>query len=214
MVSIETSKSPALTLALLATRSILYALSVGSFFPVENSSLSGVDIHGRRWPPQLDWNGYGAATSYLGMQATAFCKKLDVCCKPSHALSCQHRPVDVFCCSSRNHVRQFELVVSMSASKTMSILIDWKYRLDWHSIHFGFPGQALFFTSGVNNRYLRVFRSNPPIRTDTKTAQSAFEAVDVCFGVSSHLQSQVMDTLVSELGTAEFPDNIDMTERN
>ncbi|KAI0956988.1 hypothetical protein AcW1_005528 [Taiwanofungus camphoratus] len=86
--------------------------------------------------------------------------------------------------------------------------------LDWHSIHFGFPGQALFFTSGVNNRYLRVFRSNPPIRTDTKTAQSAFEAVDVCFGVSSHLQSQVMDTLVSELGTAEFPDNIDMTERN
>ncbi|KAH9946372.1 uncharacterized protein BXZ73DRAFT_95870 [Epithele typhae] len=33
--------------------------------------------------------------------------------------------------------------------------------LAWHSVHFGCPGRARFYTSGTNDRYIRVFRSNP-----------------------------------------------------
>ncbi|OBZ73003.1 hypothetical protein A0H81_07143 [Grifola frondosa] len=42
----------------------------------------------------------------------------------------------------------------------MSLTVNSNLSLDWRSAHFGCPGEVRFHTSGVNERYLRTFRSN------------------------------------------------------
>jgi len=85
--------------------------------------------------------------------------------------------------------------------------------LAWRSAHFGFPDGARFFTAGVNERYVRVFRSNPirkPGREERPEWVSRDEDVDVTFGIASYLRPSVMAILSSELnGHLEFRANVD-----
>lgn len=83
-------------------------------------------------------------------------------------------------------------------------------RLDWRSAHFGSPEGTRFFTTGVNNQYLRVFRSNPPGPNVDASIASA-NAVDICFGVPDALESRVMNMLDTELGSPDFPRNLNAT---
>jgi hypothetical protein len=76
-----------------------------------------------------------------------------------------------------------------------------KCRFDWQSVHFGFPKSAGFYTSGVSNQYLRVFRSNP-------SEMLPEEAIDISFGVPIDLKPRVMNILRSDLGSRDFPDHM------
>ena len=64
-------------------------------------------------------------------------------------------------------------------------------RIDWHSAHFGFPGKTYFYTSGIEDRYIRIFRSNPP--------RDSGESLDVLFAISSNVKDEVLGELVAGL---------------
>lgn len=76
------------------------------------------------------------------------------------------------------------------------------HRLDWHSAHFGCPGSALFFTSGLSRYYLRVFQSNPT------GGHGGEDSVDISFGVPEYLEAQVIETLRTDLESVRWPANI------
>ncbi|THV08051.1 hypothetical protein K435DRAFT_741662 [Dendrothele bispora CBS 962.96] len=72
--------------------------------------------------------------------------------------------------------------------RTMSV--NSNLSLDWHSIHFGYPGLARFHTAGVSMYYLRVFSANP-----VDSAQNLEEGVEVSFGVPEEMEDQVLKIL-------------------
>ncbi|KZT11447.1 uncharacterized protein LAESUDRAFT_270836 [Laetiporus sulphureus 93-53] len=93
------------------------------------------------------------------------------------------------------------------ASPPGSMSVNSNLSLDWQSVHFGYPEQARFHTSGINDRYLRVFRANLT-RMDNGRRASSGKAVDICFAVPSWAKSIVETTLAAELGAPDFPDTI------
>ncbi len=75
-------------------------------------------------------------------------------------------------------------------------------RLDWHSVHFGYPGQARFHTSGINDRYVRVFFSNK--RSDMNLdgpsgPESDGRWVDVFFAVAKDVRDELLSDIVNGL---------------
>jgi len=79
--------------------------------------------------------------------------------------------------------------------------------LDWTSAHFGCPGRTRFYTPGTSDRYVRVFRANPGPQSDGGDAGGA---LDVCFAITRHLQPRVAAILADELGSPDFPDNLNL----
>jgi len=80
--------------------------------------------------------------------------------------------------------------------------------LNWQSVDFGYPGRASFHTSGVNERYLRVFRVNPSTST-TADVESHAEDIELTFGVSASLRGKVVDMMTAELlGSPAFPTDL------
>lgn len=72
------------------------------------------------------------------------------------------------------------------------------YRLDWQSITFGAPASK-FYTSGMSKYYLRVYHANSPSLPGT---------LDISFGVPTHLESRVLNTLRMDLESPLWPDNV------
>ncbi|KAH9951482.1 hypothetical protein B0H21DRAFT_285088 [Amylocystis lapponica] len=100
------------------------------------------------------------------------------------------------------------------ASPPGSMSINAQAALDWHAAHFGFRGKTRFFTSGVNDRYLRVFRSNPVQSANGSWVDhGSDEMLDICFAVPSQFQVRVTEMIANEIGSPTFPDNIDITRR-
>ena len=80
------------------------------------------------------------------------------------------------------------------------------HSIDWHTAHFGFPNNVKFYTSGLNDRYIRVFWSNP---SDSATYSLASEladepapsnrSMDVFFAVASDLRDRVLEDIKTAL---------------
>lgn len=86
------------------------------------------------------------------------------------------------------------------------VVIDWVVvnRLDWRSIHFGASlNRVMFFTSGVSDRYLRVFRSNPVDGCED-------DAVEISIGVQKELIPMILDIFKLDFQDPNFPDNVYM----
>ena len=71
------------------------------------------------------------------------------------------------------------------------------YRLDWHTAHFGHPGSVRFYTSGINDRYVRVFWSNKRREEDTGDLELDGRWVDVFFAVANNARDGVLKDLVA-----------------
>lgn len=54
-------------------------------------------------------------------------------------------------------------------------------------MNFGSPESVHFYTMGVSDRYLRVYRSNPSDEQETWE----MEDIDICFGVAEYLKERV-----------------------
>ena len=94
-------------------------------------------------------------------------------------------------------------VVTTASVRTTLLLIN-LCRIGWHSAHFGFPGKTRFHTSGINDRYVRVFSSNPPAIGEGELCPT----LDVVFAVASSIRDAVYDDIMSSLNADNFPDNI------
>lgn len=70
-------------------------------------------------------------------------------------------------------------------------------RIDRRDVSFGAPESACFYTVGVTDRYLRVYRSNPTISSVASSAES--EDVDVCFGIQEHWKEKIENVLYDDL---------------
>lgn len=80
-------------------------------------------------------------------------------------------------------------------------------RLDWQSVDFGYHGRARFHTSGVNERYLRVFRANP--RFDEESMDhGAGGDVEISLGVPASICDEVLGKLRDELDSPSFPADV------
>ncbi|KAI0710387.1 hypothetical protein C8T65DRAFT_190108 [Cerioporus squamosus] len=94
------------------------------------------------------------------------------------------------------------------------------FAIDWHSAHFGYPSRVRFYTSGIDNRYIRVFLSNPD--RDKRTAEvdvplaeepagsvaDGERSLDVFFAVESKIRDKIQCITLSELSSPVFPANI------
>lgn len=77
-------------------------------------------------------------------------------------------------------------------------------RLDWRSIHFGASlNRVMFFTSGVSDRYLRAFRSNPVDGCED-------DAIEISIGVRKELIPIILDIIQSDFHDPNFPENVYM----
>ncbi|KDQ11323.1 hypothetical protein BOTBODRAFT_35410 [Botryobasidium botryosum FD-172 SS1] len=70
------------------------------------------------------------------------------------------------------------------------ILVNSTYGFDWNLAHFGFPGRARFYTSGVLDRYISVHRANPTKLPDG-TWISNEGAVDISFRIRREVAEKV-----------------------
>lgn len=90
------------------------------------------------------------------------------------------------------------------AASSDCVSVNSNLSLDWCSAHFGQPGKARFYTSGINKHYLRVFRSNPV----AESAVGLAESVDVCFGVHGSMKGCVLNIVNTDLASEEFADGV------
>lgn len=70
-------------------------------------------------------------------------------------------------------------------------------RINRREVSFGVPESACFYTMGVTDRYLRVYRSNPTISSAASSGES--EDVDVCLGIQEHLKEKIENVLYDDL---------------
>ncbi|OJT14189.1 hypothetical protein TRAPUB_9300 [Trametes pubescens] len=90
------------------------------------------------------------------------------------------------------------------------------YRINWRSAHFGYPHATRFHTSGLNDRYLRVFSSNPASTAANSLSDynvTDDDSLDVFFAIARDLRDKVVETIELELQAPNFPYNIDVTSR-
>ncbi|KAI0637272.1 hypothetical protein C8Q77DRAFT_558614 [Trametes polyzona] len=88
--------------------------------------------------------------------------------------------------------------------------------IDWRAAHFGHPLIVRFYTSGTNDRYVRVFRSNPARPRDrarqpdigTNAAMTSEDSWDVFFAISRNIRRDVVDAIEADLCAPEFPYNL------
>ncbi|TBU50153.1 hypothetical protein BD309DRAFT_849867 [Dichomitus squalens] len=94
--------------------------------------------------------------------------------------------------------------VVMTAGVRLGLALTNIIRIDWHSAHFGLPNKIKFHTSGINDRYVRVFSSNPTTSGEEEPSPS----LDVSFAMASSIQEEVYNDIMSVLQAQNFPDNI------
>ena len=86
-------------------------------------------------------------------------------------------------------------------------------RIDWHTAHFGYPTRTRFHTSGINERYIRVFFSNPDHNRgapeiERPDASDTGRLLDVFFAINSRIRDNVHNNIVSDLSNPVFPENL------
>ncbi|RPD79770.1 hypothetical protein L226DRAFT_550071 [Lentinus tigrinus ALCF2SS1-7] len=91
--------------------------------------------------------------------------------------------------------------------------------ISWHTAHFGFPTRIRFHTSGINDRYIRVFFSNPDPDYIRRTVEGELAAqiptvdrpegsLDVFFAVESRIRDVVHRNITTDLDSPMFPENV------
>ncbi|KAI0362762.1 hypothetical protein OH77DRAFT_1515943 [Trametes cingulata] len=100
------------------------------------------------------------------------------------------------------------------ASSPEKLSVNSNANINWRSAHFGFPSSVRFHTSGLNDRYVRVFRSNPvPLENMNfnPNTNATDESWDVHFAVARSLGDEITRTIESDLQAYNFPQNIGIT---
>ncbi|KAI0822644.1 hypothetical protein BC628DRAFT_1421595 [Trametes gibbosa] len=107
--------------------------------------------------------------------------------------------------ANRNHSPFYEAFPGKLAVNSHSMI-------DRRAAHFGFPDSVQFYAVGLNDRYVRVFKSNPAPCVESQGGEhAADECWDVFFAISSKIRDEVAGAIESELHAPDFPYNIDVT---
>ncbi|KAI8998910.1 hypothetical protein BD414DRAFT_476401 [Trametes punicea] len=81
--------------------------------------------------------------------------------------------------------------------------------VNWRSAHFGYPQGTRFHTSGLSDRYVRVFLSNPEADGGSVAGEDqSAQTLDVFFAVANAVKGKIMDIIATELEAATFPFNV------